>query len=89
MKLCLFLAFAGLCVQRRKRPICAFPETCSRLDTTCELDILPAQDSFTGKIAIDVQVKKTTPIIWLNSIGLKIASAKRGWQAREGGRREQ
>ena len=74
MKLYLFFALAAFACCERKRPICAFPEMCSRPDTTCGLDILPAQDTFTGKIAIDVQVKKTTPIIWLNSAGLKIVS---------------
>src|SRR4051794_41539762 len=74
MKLFLFLALASL-ASAAEAPNLRLPGDVQPTRYDLRLDILPAQDTFTGKIAIDVQVKKTTPIIWLNSVGLKIASA--------------
>ncbi len=74
MKLFLFLALASLAAAA-EAPNLRLPGDVQPTRYDLRLDILPAQDTFTGTIAIDVQVKKTTPVIWLNSAGLKIASA--------------
>ena len=43
-----------------------------------DLSLDPAKDSFTGSVAIDVQIKRPVAVIWLNSSALTIASAKVG-----------
>lgn len=43
-----------------------------------DLSLDPAKDTFDGTVAIDVQVKREAPVIWLNATDLKIASAKVG-----------
>src|SRR4051794_22380655 len=73
MKLFLFLALASL-ASAAEAPNLRLPGDVQPTRYDLRLDILPAQDTFTGTIAIDVQIKKTTPVLWLNSASLKIAS---------------
>jgi alanyl aminopeptidase len=41
-----------------------------------DLTVIPQQDTFTGKIEIDLEVRKPTDVVWLNSRGLTIDAAE-------------
>ena len=41
-----------------------------------DLTLIPQQDTFTGKIEIDLEVHKPTDVVWLNARNLTIDSAK-------------
>ena len=40
-----------------------------------ELTVIPQQDAFTGRIEIDLELRKTTDVVWLNARDLTIDSA--------------
>jgi cytosol alanyl aminopeptidase len=42
---------------------------------TAELTIVPGQDSFSGKVDIDIELTEPKSVIWLNALQLKIAEA--------------
>jgi cytosol alanyl aminopeptidase len=75
MKLFLFLAMAAAMVAK-ETPALRLPGDTQPVRYDLDLSIVPAQDTFTGTIGIDVQVKRAAPVIWLNSVGLNIASVK-------------
>jgi cytosol alanyl aminopeptidase len=76
MKLLLCFVIAALVGVAKETPTLRLPEDVRPVRYELQLGIMPGQDTFTGTVAIDVQVKKAVPVIWLNSAGLKIASAK-------------
>src|SRR5580700_48458 len=41
-----------------------------------DLTIVPQQDTFTGKIEIDLEVGKPTDVVWLNARGLTVDAAE-------------
>src|SRR5690349_19856367 len=75
MKLLLFCVFAAAAVAK-ETPTLRLPDDVQPVRYDLQLNIMPAQDTFTGNIGIEVRVKKGTPVVWLNSAGLTIASAK-------------
>jgi alanyl aminopeptidase len=76
MKLLLCFAVAALAGIAKEAPGLRLPEDAQPVRYELQLNIMPAQDTFTGTVTIDVRVKKSIPVIWLNSSGLRIGSAK-------------
>jgi len=40
------------------------------------LDLRPARERFTGRVAIDVELERPTPVLWLHGVGLHVTSAE-------------
>jgi alanyl aminopeptidase len=70
------LALLPLIVFAEQPPKLRLPGDVQPVRYELDLNLTPAKEVFNGTVAIDVQVKKPIPVIWLNSSGLTIASAK-------------
>ena len=57
-------------------PTLRLPDTVRPVRYRLDLTIVPQQDTFTGRIAIDLQVLKPTETIWLNARGLTFDSTE-------------
>src|SRR3954470_13438992 len=78
MKLCVVALLPLFAFAAGEEPKLRLPGDVEPVRYELDLNLTPAKDTFNGTVAIDVQVKKPTPVIWLNSSGLTIASAKVG-----------
>jgi aminopeptidase N len=56
-------------------PKLRLPGNVSPLRYAAELTLVPAQEKFTGAIAIDLEIKEPTALLWLNASDLTIGSA--------------
>ena len=61
MKLLLCFVIAALAGVAKETPMLRLPEDVQPVRYELQLSIMPAQDTFTGTVAIDVQVKKVGP----------------------------
>src|SRR4051812_10243422 len=75
MKLCVFALLSAI-LFAEEAPKLRLPGDVVPVRYALDLNLIPARDRYNGSIAIDVQVKNPVSVIWLNSTGLKIASAK-------------
>ncbi|HYI00263.1 M1 family metallopeptidase [Hyalangium sp.] len=57
-------------------PELRLPKTARPLRYAAELTVIPTQDSFQGKIDIDLEVTEATSLLWLNATELKVSSAQ-------------
>src|SRR4051794_359575 len=80
MKCCVF-ALLSAALLAGEAPKLRLPGDVVPARYALELNLNPAKDGYDGSVAIEVQVKKPVPVIWLNSTGLKISSAKVGGKA--------
>ena len=74
MKLCV-LALLPLIVCSQEAPKLRLPDDVRPIRYELDLNLTPSNDGFDGKVAIEVDVKKSTSVIWLHSSDLTIASA--------------
>lgn len=70
------LSLAAASVLAYDPPKLRLPDGVRPLSYTAELRLTPGQDPFTGRIAIDIDVQRETPVIWLHANGLEITSAR-------------
>ncbi|MBC7928880.1 MAG: M1 family peptidase, partial [Bryobacteraceae bacterium] len=61
-------------------PKLRLPDDIRPLKYSLDLSLDPARKDYTGRVMIEVEVKKPTPVIWLNSTGLKLTKATVGKQ---------
>ena len=57
-------------------PELRLPANARPLRYAVELTVIPTQDTFQGKIDIDLQVAEATSLLWLNATELKVSSAQ-------------
>jgi aminopeptidase N len=57
-------------------PELRLPKNARPVRYAVELTVVPTQDTFQGKIDIDLEVTTATPVLWLNATELKISSAQ-------------
>jgi cytosol alanyl aminopeptidase len=77
MKFLVLALLPGLLLAQ-KAPDLRLPGDVVPLRYELDLNLAPAKDTFDGSVAIDVQVRQAAPVIWLNSSGLTVASARVG-----------
>jgi aminopeptidase N len=59
-----------------KPPELRLPQNARPVRYAVELTVVPTQDSFQGKIDIELEVAEATSLIWLNATELKVSSAQ-------------
>jgi alanyl aminopeptidase len=64
-------------------PELRLPATVRPLNQSAELTLVPGQDTFQGRIDIDLDLREPRDVIWLNATGLKISSATLNGQPAE------
>jgi alanyl aminopeptidase len=59
-------------------PALRLPDAVRPLGYAAELTIRPAESAFRGSIDIEIEVKRATPVVWLNARFLAVESARAG-----------
>ncbi len=71
---------ASFLVYAQEPPKLRLPDDLRPIRYDLDLSLNPSIDTYTGKIGIDVEVKKATSVIWFHSTALKLTSGKVGSQ---------
>ena len=75
-------AFCSLAAAAQQPPQLRLPDTVAPTSYRVQLKLDPGKDTFSGHIAIKIEVKQPANLIWLNGTGLSISEAS----LRSGGR---
>jgi alanyl aminopeptidase len=59
-------------------PALRLPGTVRPVRQAIELTIDPSLEAFSGSVAIELDVRKPTSVLWLNATGLEVTSASLG-----------
>ena len=81
MKIPILAVFTAVLTTAAEAPKLRLPGDVVPVRYELDLHLAPAKDTFNGSVAIDVEVKRATPVIWLHSKRLTIVSAKVGGKA--------
>ncbi len=68
-------AFSSLAIAQEQPPTLRLPTTVAPTSYRVELKLDPDQQSFTGFIAIKIDIKEPVKLIWLNGTGIEISDA--------------
>ena len=71
----LLLSLASGLLQAQTPPALRLPDTVRPTHYTLDLRLVPTDENYSGSIAIEVELKQATNLVWLHGTGLQVSAA--------------